>query len=202
MEAMVELSHRDPTGTPPATRPTAFDMPVGDWLELFDALAVGTDDAFERLWDVAADRLHAFAVWSTGEPADAADVVAELFARIAERGDELRRIRNPRAWLLTVTRRLCVDVARRRTRRPTDPLEEATFVAVHGTDPDRAVDARRAEAALARLPAPQRQVVFLHLYADCTFAAIGRILGIPTFTAASRYRRAVRRLRQLLEASS
>jgi DNA-directed RNA polymerase specialized sigma24 family protein len=44
-------------------------------------------------------------------------------------------------------------------------------------------------------------VLFLHVYADCTFAAIGRILGIPTFTAASRYRRALRRLRQLLEAS-
>lgn len=201
MEAMVELSQRDPTGTPSATRSTSFDMPVGAWRELFDALALGTDDAFERLWDVAADRLHAFAAWSTGEPADAADVVAELFVRVAERGDELRHIRNPRAWLLTVTRRLCVDVARRRTRRPTDPLDEAIFVTVDDTDPDRAVDARRAEAALAHLPAPQRQVVFLHVYADCTFAAIGRVLGIPTFTAASRYRRAIRRLRQLLEAS-
>jgi RNA polymerase sigma-70 factor (ECF subfamily) len=199
MEAMVELPSRDVTEAAGAPVTGAFDMPVDEWLELFDALAVGADEAFERLWDVAADRLYAFAAWSTGEHTEAADVVAELFARVAAHGERLRRVRNPRAWLLTVTRRLCTDVARRRTRRPVHPLEEATFVAVEVADPDRCVDARRAETALARLPAAQRQVVFLHLYADCTFATIGRILGIPTFTAASRYRRAVRRLRQLLE---
>jgi len=201
MEAMVDLPGRDVTEPRAAVRADAFDMPAEAWLELFDALAGGGDLPFERLWDVAADRLYAFAAWSTGEPADAADVVAELFARVAAHGERLRNVRNPRAWLLTVTRRLCTDVARRRTRRPTHPIEDATFVAARAPDPDRVLDARRAEAALARLPARQRQVVFLHLYADCTFAAIGRILGIPTFTAASRYRRAVRRLRQILEAT-
>ena len=201
MEAMIELPSREATEPGAAVRINGFDMAVDGWLELFDALAVGDGDAFERLWNMAADRLYAFAAWSTGEPADAADVVAELFARVASHGERLRQVRNPRAWLLTVTRRLCTDVARRRARRPTHSLEEATFVAVPDTDPDRAIDARRAGTALARLPAPQRQVLFLHVYADCTFATIGRILGIPTFTAASRYRRALRRLRQLLEAS-
>ncbi len=201
MEAMIEVASRGADGTPRDTRVDTFDMPTDAWLELFDALAGGTDAAFERLWEVAADRLYAFAAWSTGEPTEAADVVAELFTRLAEQGERLRRVTNPRGWLLTVTRRLCTDVARRRRRRPTHPLDEATFVAVHSADPDRVLDARRAESALARLPASQRQVVFLHLYADCTFAAIGRILGIPTFTAASRYRRGLRRLRQLLEAS-
>ena len=200
MEAMVDTPRRVTDDPRPAPGTAGFDMPVDHWLELFDALAVGSDDAFERLWDIAADRLYAFSMWSTGEPADAADVVSELFARVAEQGEKLRRVTNPRAWILTVTRRLCADVARRRYRRPTDPLESATLLACPDNDPDRTLDARRAEALLARLPPAQRHVVFLHLYADCTFAAVGEILGIPTFTAASRYRRAMRRMRQLLEA--
>jgi DNA-directed RNA polymerase specialized sigma24 family protein len=36
-------------------------------------------------------------------------------------------------------------------------------------------------------------------FEECTFARIGRITGVPTFTAASRYRLGIGRLRRLLE---
>ena len=35
--------------------------------------------------------------------------------------------------------------------------------------------------------------------ASCTFAEIGRIVGVPKFTAASRYRNGIAKLRRLME---
>jgi RNA polymerase sigma-70 factor, ECF subfamily len=192
MPIVDELPPRD-------TSTLSFDMPRADWLELFADLADGRASAFEQLYDAAAQRLYAFALWLTGSQEDAADVVAETMVRVAEQRHRLRAVWDPRAWLLTVSRRLSLDVLRRRSRRPLEPIEAAELVTAPDDDPARAVDAHRVSALLATLPSHHREVVYLRHYADCTFADIGRVAGVPTFTAASRYRLAIRRLRRLLE---
>ena len=59
------------------------------------------------------------------------------------------------------------------------------------------MDAERACLLLSQLPAAQRETIFLHFFHELPFSAIGRITGVPTFTAASRYRLGIRRLRRL-----
>ena len=61
------------------------------------------------------------------------------------------------------------------------------------------VDAGRASALLAQLPPAQREVIYLHHYAGHTFSSVGKIVGVPTFTAASRYRLGLEKLRRLME---
>lgn len=169
------------------------------WRRLFGELAIGRMEALEELYDAASASLYGLALWLTRDREDAADVVSEAFVRLAEQGERLTRVRDPRAWLLVVTHRLAVDVVRRRRRRPSDPLDAAELVVAVADDPGRARDASRASALLAELPTTQREAVYLRHYADCTFAVIGRITGVPIFTAASRYRLGIRRLRRLLE---
>jgi RNA polymerase sigma-70 factor (ECF subfamily) len=65
-------------------------------------------------------------------------------------------------------------------------------------DPGRALDARRASTALRSLPAAQREAIVLHHFSGLTFADIGRVMGVPTFTAASRFRNGIRTLRRLM----
>jgi RNA polymerase sigma-70 factor (ECF subfamily) len=72
------------------------------------------------------------------------------------------------------------------------------FLAAAESDRARAIDAARASSLLAQLPPAQRDVIFLRHFADCTFAVIGDITGVPTFTAASRYRLGIERLRRLM----
>jgi len=69
-------------------------------------------------------------------------------------------------------------------------------------DPDETVDAWRVSRLLAQLPLAQRDAIYLQHFAGCTYAEIGRIVGAPAFTAASRYRAGIRRLRRLLEVPS
>jgi RNA polymerase sigma-70 factor (ECF subfamily) len=60
---------------------------------------------------------------------------------------------------------------------------------------ESAIDVTR---ALAGLPAAQRQAVQLHLIEGFSFREAGRIADVSMFTAASRYRAALTRLRRLL----
>jgi RNA polymerase sigma-70 factor (ECF subfamily) len=64
------------------------------------------------------------------------------------------------------------------------------------------LDAARASELLAELPDLHRDVIYLRHFADCTFAEIGEIVGVPKFTAASRYRNGVSKLRQMMEGES
>jgi RNA polymerase sigma-70 factor (ECF subfamily) len=48
--------------------------------------------------------------------------------------------------------------------------------------------------ALSTLPTEQAEVVVLKIWEDMTFAEIGKVLDVSTFTAASRYRYAMKKL--------
>jgi len=172
------------------------------WLELFAQLARGRVQALERLYDIASRRLYGLALWHTGSPEDAGDVVQEVFVRVAEQGRRLEQVRDPRSWLLTVAFRLSIDVVRHRRRRPTEPIDEHQLLVASEVEPERTLDADRVSRLLASLPKTQRDAVYLRHFTDCTFGEIGAITGVPTFTAASRYRLGLSRLRRLVEGST
>ena len=169
------------------------------WLEIFRSLADGRLAALDELYDLAATDVYRLALWRTGSPEDAEDVVQDVFVRIAEQGRRLASVRHPRRWLLTVTHRVAIDLCRKRSRRDADPLDEIAYLEAVSEDPADALDARAASELVGRLPAKQREVLLLRHFAGCTFADIGRITGVPTFTAASRHWLAIAKLRRLLE---
>ena len=179
------------------------DVPIrrseDDRKEIFLALARGNMTALEDLYDAVAAKLYGLALWRTGSEEDAADVVHDVFVRVVDQGSRLANVRNPKAWLLTVTHRAAVDVTRRRNRRQAESLEDCPYLAANAVDGIQRVDAARASQLLAGLPTAQRDAVYLRHFADCTFAEIGEIVGIPKFTAASRYRGGIRKLRRLME---
>jgi RNA polymerase sigma-70 factor (ECF subfamily) len=170
-----------------------------DWRDLFADLAEGRLVALDELYDAAAPRLFGLALWRTGSKDDAADVVQDVFVRVAEQGARLAKIRNPRAWLMTVTNRAAIDVTRRRSRHQTEHLEDCAYLTVADDGGERNLNATQVSALLAGLPDTHRVVIYLKHFAGCTFAEIGDIVGVPKFTAASRYRNGIQKLRKLLE---
>lgn len=171
------------------------------WRSIFADLAYGRLAALDELYDLAADDVYRLALWRTGSAEDAEDVVQDVFVRVAEHGHRLAAVRRPSMWLLTVAHRRAIDLGRRNRRRQADTLGEIPYLVAPTPDPDREIEARSLSRLIARLPAKQRDVILLRHFADCTFADIGRITGVPTFTAASRHRLAIAKLRRLLEDS-
>jgi RNA polymerase sigma-70 factor (ECF subfamily) len=201
MEAVAPLMTEAVPPAPGAARTGVWDD-ASAWLELFHELAAGDPEKLGQLYDLASRRLYGLALWRTGSRELAADVVQEVFVRIAERREQLGEVRDPRWWLLSVTHRLAIDSVRRALRRHAEPLDEHAGLAAEPVDDGRAVDARRSWALLGRLSAKQREVVYLHDAAGMSHAEIGRCLGVPTFTAASRYRLALKALRGLLRSTT
>jgi RNA polymerase sigma-70 factor (ECF subfamily) len=166
---------------------------------LLAEVAAGSEAALAALYRALSAPVYALALWRTGSRDDAAEVVQETFLRVARERDRLVRVRRPRVWVLTIAHRLAVDALRRRRRHAADPGAELALLAAPAADPGRGVDAQRASALLAALPDRQREAVYLHLFEGLTFAEVGSVAGVPTFTAASRYRLAIARLRRALE---
>jgi RNA polymerase sigma-70 factor (ECF subfamily) len=185
--------------TDPGTKDRLVRLPRDEWRGIFSELAAGRAGALETLYEVASGRVFGLALWRTGSREDACDVVQDVFVRVAEQRNRLARVRDPESWLLTVAHRVAVDAVRRRERRRTEPLESCPFLQAPGDDAMRALDAERASALMTRLPSAQREAIYLHHYAGYSFSAVGKIVGVPTFTVASRCRLGLEKLRRLME---
>src|SRR5437867_10067447 len=155
---------------------------------LFTELAMGNLSALDRIYDATVSELYALALWRTGSRADAEDAVQTVFLRLAETRVRLSAVHEPRSYLLAMAHRAAVDRLRGPSTRTVPFHDDASLLQASPSDPGRAMDARRATSALLDLPAPQPEAIFLHHFSGLTFAAIGRVTGVPTFTAASRFR--------------
>jgi RNA polymerase sigma-70 factor (ECF subfamily) len=163
---------------------------------LFARIAAGEREALGELYAGCSRELYGLALWRTGSPGDAADVVQELFVRLARAREQLAAVRRPLAYLRKMVHRAAVDLHRRSRRSAAQSLETCRLVEADDPRPERQAEARRISQLLLELPAVQREAIYLRHYAGCSFAEIGRATSVPTFTAASRYRLGLRRLRE------
>ena len=152
-----------------------------------------------HLYDAHAPALFAFALDLTRSEADTADILQEIFCRLAARPELLRGVRDERAFLLRMVYTRVVDASRRRAvrQRFADEADPAALFAP-AADPDETAFRESLARALEELPADQRAVVHLKLWQGLTFDEIATALRIPPNTAASRYRYGLDKLRTLL----
>lgn len=169
--------------------------PDAETAAAFRRLAGGDLAALEALYDREADALFALALWLTGSRDDAADAVQEVFVKLATGRGRLARVRRPRPYLFAMARSAALD--RLRSGRREQPAEDLLLEAP-ARDAAGRLDAEAASRHLRRLPLPQREAVHLRYFAELSFAEIGRITGVSLFTAASRCRLGLQKLRHLM----
>jgi RNA polymerase sigma-70 factor, ECF subfamily len=148
--------------------------------------------------------LHAMADRMLGSHADADDAVQEAWVRLARAGGD--GIAELRAWLTTVTARICLDMLRTRGVRGEQPLEISMSMPLGSLPGGASADPER-EALLAEsvslalyvvmdaLTPAERVAFVLHDVFDVPFGAVAEVLGRSTDAAkmlASRARGRVR----------
>jgi len=150
----------------------------------------------ERLYDAHAAALFAFLLNLTR--ADTRDLLQEIFVKLARDATLLAGVREERAFLIRLAHNAAIDLMRRRgTRERTKENFAAEIISPFAPtrDPDEKVFRDELADALGELPAEQRAVVHLKLWAGLTFEEIAAALDIPPNTAASRYRYGLDKLR-------
>ena len=172
----------------------------------------GEARAFETLMRRHRTTIHAFLCRLLGDRARAEDLLQETFLRVVKGAAAWEPRASVRTWLFTIARNLAADEARRRVFRDADPLDAVPDGAVprgdrladEGRAPDDAAgDALvrpRLEAALAALPAEQREVFLLREHAGLSFPEIAEATGSNENTVKSRLRYALLALRDRLAA--
>lgn len=164
-------------------------------------LASGDIDALGGIYDDHCERLFRLAWWITGSRDDAEEVVQAVMVKLAGMGEALLGIRRPGSYLARMTRHEALDRAARATRAgEAGPASERIVPEpAAGPEAERIALAAQVREHLAALRPEQREAVYLHLFEAMTFREIGGRTGVSTFTAASRYRLALERLRERLK---
>jgi RNA polymerase sigma-70 factor (ECF subfamily) len=173
-------------------------LDVGE-AELLALVAAGdTGEPMRRLYDSYERRLYGLGLHLLREPGLAEELVQETWLRVwrsAGRFDPERG--SARTFILTIARRVAVDLWRRPSSRAfAAELEDSAAVAARVDEILLAVTVRDAMTALS--PA-HREVLELVYDEDLKLADVARRLRIPLGTAKTRAHHALRALRRELE---
>jgi len=157
---------------------------------------------WEALYDERAGKMLLFAKQFVGCVAAAEDVVQEGFLRFWK-SRESHPSEKRESHLYGCVRWAALDHLRRtkraRTREENYSADEAALRGRHESfecPVENQETAELVEESLAKLPAEQREVVVLKVWAGLTLQEIGDSLGISPNTVASRYRYALEALRR------
>ncbi len=172
--------------------------------QIAEALRGGDAGTIDLVVDRYAHRLLRYLTQFTRDRALAEDLFQDTWLRVIERGRQY----DPRhpfvAWLLTIARHLFIDFVRRTRQVSLEALEEpdrgapTADVRASGPSPLDAAVAReeraRVAGAIAGLPVPYREVLFLRFQEEMSLKDIARVTGVGVPTVKSRLHRGLRHL--------
>jgi RNA polymerase sigma-70 factor (ECF subfamily) len=167
--------------------------------ELMAGTASGDREAFSQLYDRLAPRVYGLVLHVLRNQTDAEDVLQETFFQVWRSADKYDPARCPLdGWVLMMARCRALDRLRRRKDAPPAPDDLPADTDHPARDLERAEDATRVTAALACLPAEQRDAIRLAFYGGYTHDQISRRLGLTLGTVKTRIRLGMIRLRTCL----
>lgn len=137
-----------------------------------------------------------------GDRESAEEVMQDVFQAVWQSASSFQPSGNFSAWLIGIARHRAIDATRSRRHRARareELLDER--IAIHGGAGDADVLMLRAvvRAALAELPASQRQAIELGYYGGLTQNEIAIQIGEPVGTVKSRMRLGLIKLREILK---
>ena len=154
-------------------------------------MALTGAEEVSRLVETYSPMLLRLACTRLENPADAEDVVQEVFLKLLTARPAFRDAEHEKAWLIRTTLHRAADLRKAASRRNV-PLEEALLASAPEPE-DRLL------AAVRALPEKYDAVIHLHYYEGYSLKEIGKLLGLPTATVGTRLARGRERLRQSLK---
>lgn len=174
--------------------------------KLIRRAAGGDRPSAERLVKAHQDSVYAYLLRLSGRPEVAEDVVQEAFIRVLTNLDRFDSRYRFSTWLFTIARRIYINATMK--KRPS--LDSGGMLELRADPSPRSDQTEQSEldaaarmsldAALARLPEEQREVVVLFHQFDWPLWLIAEQLGMPVGTVKSHLHRARTRLRELMRA--
>ena len=136
---------------------------------------------------------------------EALDAVQEAFIKAQRNGDRFNGRSSPQTWLYRIVINVCLDIRRRKSRRPELHVEDVDICEPRPCSidcPEKGVEDLELRAAifdgLHKLSDNHRVVLVLREFSGLNYEQIAELEGCPKGTVMSRLFHARRQLRQLL----
>ena len=129
---------------------------------------------------------------------DAEDVLQNCYIHVYNSAHTYKSVGKPLAWILTITRNLCLEYLRKQTRESVmaDEDWESYFNSnEHISYENRVV----LSECMKILSDTERQVIVLHAVSGFKHREIASIMEIPLSTVLSKYNRAIKKLKAAFE---
>ena len=154
----------------------------------------------KRAYDKYADELFKYALMILADYGSAEDAVQQAFVKVLKMKNRTSHIESYQGYLRTAVRNECYEIIKKRNRLMGMLKKFSSAAILENTTAGEADEQQRQllEAAIKKLSARQREVLYMKVYENKTFSQIGEMTGVSLNTAASRYRYAMDRLKQML----
>lgn len=161
-------------------------------------IAGGDRDALGTLYENTKNVIYGFALSIVQNVQEAEDVLQDTFVSIYFSAGNYNKMGKPMAWVLTIVRNLSLMKIRDR-RKTMDIPEDEWSLFVADTAAVTSEDKLVLTAALKAITPEESQIVILHVVGGFKHREIAGILELPLSTVLSKYNRAIKKLKLLLE---
>lgn len=171
--------------------------------ELMIAVRAGDVAKLGELFERYQQRLYAFFVRMTNQPAVSEDLVQVVFYRILKYRHTYRDEGKFTAWIYHLARKVAADHFRKHAKTPTatDPADLHEHPDSDTVSPDRSAattdDLEILRVALARLPVEHREVLVLSRLQNVEHKEIARLMDTSVGAVKVRVHRALKELRDV-----
>ncbi len=177
------------------------DAPSSPLAVLVQLCAEGDRQAFRRLYDLQAARLHGIALRITRQRSLAADAVHDAFLQVWQQAGRFDPQRgSAEAWLISLVRYRALDIMRRHGREApgAEPPEQADDAPDPLAQLTASADGAALRACLERLDGVRRRIVMLAFVDGLSHSDLATRLELPLGTVKSWIRRSLLSLKRCL----
>ena len=169
--------------------------------ECIAKIAEKSSDALSDLYGKTSTAVFSYALSILKHRQDAEDVLHDCFVQIYNSANQYKSSGKPMAWILTITRNLCMQKFRRDSKvidLPDDDWE----IYLESKDDMSVEEKLLIKKCMRSLPTEDLQIIILHAVCGYKMREIAEILGVPLSTVLSKHSRSIKKLRQSLEEES
>ncbi len=165
--------------------------------ECLERISRKDKSALTELYNITSTSVYSFALSILKNTYDAEDVLHDCYVNIYLSAENYHSKGKPMAWILTITKNLCL-LKIRDQKRISDIPQEDWEKYLKGKDDMAQEDKIILYECMVNLSDEERQIVILHAVAGLKHREIAKTLSIPLSTVLSKYNRSLKKLKDLL----
>ena len=165
---------------------------------LFSRISEDDKEAFLTLYEKCSSPVFLYALSILRNREDAEDAMQDTFLKIRSAAHLYKPQGKPLAWILTITKNICLMTFRKRAHSTDQSInenfEDMGFDLIENIN-DRLV----LEKAFTVIPGDVCRIIILHAVGGMKHREIAELLELPLSTVLSKYNRGIKKLRAEME---